>query len=393
MLQAAIAYIEKNRINLVRIVALLFFAIGILMSFKLWHSDRIFPLCPVIDGFPVLPNNLDTFIPILLIGGLISLMFIKNQSLHILVFILLLFLFLQDQMRWQPWVYLYVCMILPFALFKAPKKELLGYFQILMIGVYLWSGIHKIHPGFIETTFNKMLAELFLIDNPATIRSLNWLGYSIPIIEVLIAIFLFFRKTRLIGVFGALITHLIILAYLIKIEQNSVVYPWNIAMILFVITLFWKSDYQLSFRRINDAKVKIMTSLAILLFVVMPSLNFVGAWDNYLSFKLYTGTNGIYCAGLDQDQYQKVDEELYDCFWKVDEPNGKYWIYVNKWAFDELNVAFYSEMRVFKKVAKSFCDGEIPSEKLEFVKFNDGFSRKGAEIFHCEDCEAERFKD
>lgn len=393
MLQSATTFIGKNRINLARIIALIFFTIGIRMSFNLWHSDRLFPLCPVIDGFPVLPESIDQFMPILLISGLLASIFVKNRQHNIGMLAMLLFLFLQDQMRWQPWAYLYVCMILPFALFKEPKKELLGYFQILMIGVYLWSGIHKIHPGFIETTFNKMLEELFLIENQATIRSLNWLGYSIPIIEILIAIFLFFRKTRTIGVIGAVSTHVIILIYLIKIEHNIIVYPWNLAMILFTIALFWKSDYQLSFKRIKETKVKMLTSMAVLFFIVMPSLNFVGSWDNYLSFKLYTGTNGIYCIGLNQDQYQKVDEELYDCFWKVDEPNGKYWIYVNKWAFDELNVAFYSEMRVFKKVSKSFCDGDIPSEKLEFVKFNDGFSRKGAEVFHCEDCEAERLKD
>ncbi len=374
---------DEKRISALRISVCIFFAIGILLSIKLWYANRLFPLCPLIDGFPVFPKSIDTLQPFLLIGGLIVGMFLRNRALFIGLLLLLLILLLQDQMRWQPWVYLYFCMLLPFAILRKDTKHLLPFFQILLIGVYFWSGVHKIGPGFNEGTFDRMLEYLFLMEDASARQELHFLGYLIPIIEILIAIGLLFRKTRFLAVFGAIATHLIILTYLIIEDHNSVVYPWNIAMIVFVIVSFYKSENVLKLSEIQDKTSKALVGLATVFYLVLPAFNFVGWWDNYLSFKLYSGTNGQFCVGLDMRHYQKVDPSLHAYFWTVDEPNGNYWIYVSKWAFEELNVPFYPEMRVFKKVAKHFCEGSIPSEHLEFVRFKENFSSRGAERFGC----------
>lgn len=422
--------IGERRIALIRAVTCLFFVLGIALSFKVWHSDRLFPVLPVFNWIPASSVDVSGFFAVLLILGLVLGGMLRFRTHFIILLTFVCFLLLQDYMRWQPWVYIYVAFLIPFALWKRRDEALLPYFQFLLIGIYLWSGAFKFGGSFIELTWDKMLRTLLFIDDPATRESLHFLGYGIPITEILIAFGLFFRKTRHLAILFAIVTHIIILIYVITNQQNSVIYPWNFAMIFLVILCFYRSGNSMIgwvhlgsarctnlsslryaqdsaawqtqdnaaryFESLNDLrpsstyskKLKLQIASGALFFVLLPALNPLGLWDNYLSFKLYSGTNGAFCVGLDQDQYKKVDPALYDYFWKVEPSNGKYWVYVNLWAMDELNVAFYPEERVFKKLAKHFCKGDIPEEKLEFVIFEKtGFKRESAKILKCQDCE------
>lgn len=380
-------WIFKRRIPLIRAATCLFFICGILLSFTVWHSDRLFPTLPIIEGFPQFPADISSFLAVLLILGLILGAFIKQRAYFIALLLLLLLLLLQDQMRWQPWVYMYLAFLMPFALWKNPSEYLLPYFQFILIGVYFWSGFYKFGDGFIDATFDKMLRTLFFIEDAGTRESLRFLGYGIPLIEMGIAIGLLFRKTRNVSVLFAVLSHILILSYLIINEQNTVVYPWNMAMIVLAILSFYNTQNSLKFWNASSMRLKAMSAAGALFFLILPATSPLGIWDKYLSFKLYSGTNGTWCVGLDKDQYKKIDPALQAYFWKVDEPNGKYWIYVNLWAFDELNISFYPEIRTFKQLGKTFCESGIPGEKLKFVKFQKGFGREGAEVFGCEDCE------
>jgi hypothetical protein len=375
----------ENRLLLVRATVLIFFAIGMLLSFKVWHTDRLFPLCPAFNGMPQFSTDVSLFIAVLLVAFLLTGLVIRKQWYYIALFCFLLVLLLQDQLRWQPWVYLYVALLLPFALFKVPKRQIIAYMQVLLIGVYLWSGLYKFSGSFIELTFDNMLRTLLFIENAETRASLHFLGYGIPLIEVLIACGLVFVRTRKAAILMGMATHVVILIYLIINQQNSVVYPWNIAMIVLLIVLFYQTKNSVFFWKEFDLRLKILQGSGVLFFIVLPVLNPVGLWDNYLSFKLYSGNNGYFCVGLNQDQYRKVDRNLHGYFWRVQEPRGKYWLLLNKWALDELNVPFYPEMRTFKSVSKTFCEGEIPMEKLEFVKYPPDFGRENADIFYCSD--------
>ena len=388
------AKIIERRILILRIVVCLFFVLGVSLSFKVWHSDRIFPLLPVFDWIPSSSIDFSKFLAMILSFGLLIGAFVRSRSYFIGFFALLLSLLLQDQMRWQPWVYIYVAFLVTFALWKRTDERLLPYFQFLLIGVYLWSGAYKFGGSFIELTWDKMLRTILFIDDPSTRQSLHFLGYGIPIIEILIAAGLFFKKSRHLAILFAIATHVVILIYVITNQQNSVIYPWNFAMIFLVILCFYKTENSMSLWTSSlsrsqelSKKLKLQIASGALFFVLLPALNPLGLWDNYLSFKLYSGTNGAFCVGLDKDQYKKVDPALYDYFWVVEKPNGKYWIYVNLWALDELNVAFYPEEPTFRELARSFCDGAIPEEKLEFVIFKDGFKRKGAKVLNCANCQ------
>lgn len=77
---------------------------------------------------------------------------------------------------------------------------MLTLFRIAFIGIYFWSGIHKVNAGFITNT----LPELIVPD-------LGPLSYSIPLIEALLGVGLIFISTRKISVLLLLGMHFLIL--------------------------------------------------------------------------------------------------------------------------------------------------------------------------------------
>jgi len=373
-----------NRVYIIQIFTCLFFIIGILMSFPLWTADRTFPLCPVFDEIPQFTSDLSVIVVI----ALIILMFLGAIFRHRLIFIITLvvmfFLLLQDQMRWQPWVYLYCFLLFPFVL-KAKRSDFVPYFQLLIIGIYLWGGLHKFSPDFIDFTYSKILRELFRVENQDTILNLRWFGYSIPTIEVLIALLLVFPKTRLAGIIGALLTHAFILIYLIKIEYNTIVYPWNIAMAILVLVLFFRNLNSLKIWKGCNRQVKFLNSIAITFFLIMPVFCLFNLWDNYLSFRLYSGKTNLFFVTVSDDEIDKIDGELHAYFWQVERLTGGEMISLNKWAVEELNVPFYPETRVFKQVTKSFCGLGIENDKLISVEFERSFGEGEYQAFKCSD--------
>lgn len=354
------------------------------MSFSLWTTDRTFPLCPISDMIPLFPVELGSVPIISLVILLIVGMFSPNRVLFIAIILFLLLLFLQDQIRWQPWAYLYFFLLIPFV-FNYNDARINSYFQLLIIGVYFWAGLHKYNADFIDHVFNDILKELFGIKDETTMLSLRWLGYLIPTIEIMIALMLVFPKTRIIGIIGATISHVFILIYLIKIDYNSIVYPWNIAMIFFVFISFFRNPNSLNVWRNNNWQVKFLNSSAILFFILMPSLCLFNLWDNYLSFKLYSGKTNSYYISIADDEVNKLDQRLHHYFWNIEGLTGGEIINVNHWALKELNVPFYPETRVFKQVARSFCPLGIDNDKLISVEFEGGFGGKHFQEYKCSD--------
>ena len=259
------------------------------------------------------------------------------------------------------------------------------YFQILLIGVYLWGGIHKFSSEFIDNTYLSILMDMFGLDGPETIQSLGWLGYSIPLVELAIALLLIFPKTRKIGVVGVILTHLFILVFLFRINSNTILYPWNVAMVLFVLVLFYKNNEPLVFREEHQSLIRILNSLAIILFILLPAFSISNKWDNYLSFKLFSGKTHLFYICVDNTSAHLIDPHLKEYFWEPEGLNKGKMISLNEWTLDELNVPFYPETRVFKQVAKDFCSSQSHPDIYIFTEFDRGFNEGPIELFGCED--------
>jgi hypothetical protein len=255
-------------------------------------------------------------------------------------------------------------LIVPFT--REPEKSILISLKWIIAGVYVWSGIQKLNPAFIDGTFVQVIKVSGIKTDFGGVRNL---GYTIPVIELSIGLGLLIVKFRRVALIAAITTHALILVYLIPyvLNQNTVVYPWNVAMIFFVSLLFWdtKEDHRLSVREISRTS---LTTIPVVLVWVVPALNFFGLWDHYLSFSLYSNKPSTFYIAIEESEIQKVDKRFKNYFGGIPGLRGGQLIDINKWSYAELNVPFYPETKAFKKVSASFCELGIADDKLIFLE-------------------------
>ena len=375
---------ERQSTDLFTRVVAFSFLVGIGLSFKLWVSDRQFPLAPVHSFFLSVLQPIDGFLLIVLIGSLVALLFIKRQWVVVAMLTSLLLLVAEDQMRLQPWVYLYFLIFLPFAFSKQPGGAgfISRYLQWIFVACYLWSGVHKINPNFIDKTFQDVLGHLFSISLPERYKVF---GYVIPFVEITIAFLLVFIKTRKAGVVAALSAHLFILLYLspLGIDRNYVVYPWNIAMISGVVLLFWRNEETLFIFPKGMVWRAFQVGSLVLLFV-LPLLNLAGRWDHYLSFSLYADKTHHLFIAIEETEAKKLNG-VYDTY-VVTLPGvrGGLIIGADQWSMNELHVPVYPETRIFNSIARQFCRHDIPEGKMVFMECQLPLSRNALRTFGCD---------
>lgn len=344
-----------------KITLILAMGAGVLLSYPLWHSNRLFPLVPVGDFLPAIPSWLAFSLPIfllLLFGVILVLRRPKHALLAGVGFFALLVLF--DYNRLQPWVYSYGFMAAALSCFyrsvSEPRKaaSALHACRFLLCATYLWAGTQKLNSAFITRTFALTFGSILPDTLPSAV--VRTMAVCAALLEILIGVFLFFPRTRkpaivlAVGLHGAL---LILLGPLR--ELNSVVWPWNVAMIFFVVVLFKDTG--------NVGALEVLVPhtplhvTAIFLFGLMPALSFVGAWDAYLSFKLYSGnTHRAFIAIPPNSDWRWPAR--YHPFLK----NSRA-LSVEEWALKELNVPPYPQERVYRKVIRQvWLDAGRPPE-------------------------------
>jgi hypothetical protein len=346
------------------------FMVGIVLSPELWISDgRFFPTLKPFDVVPVLASPFDIILISLFAVLCFVWIFYENRIIGLIAIGCLTLILLQDQMRWQPWVYLYFLMLLPYLIESnnsANRKLIMICLQWIIVGVYIWSGVHKWNSGFLDVTFAQMVkASGISVD----FHTWKKAGYIIPFLEVSIGLALLTPKFRKVGVCIAIVTHIVILFYLspVVLEHNSVVYPWNIAMIVFVCLLFWNNTENLVMK-FQEFRANVLLLIPVVLIWLFPLLNFFGYWDHYLSFSLYSNKPSKFYIAIEKGEIHKIDNRFENYFANIQGMQGGQLIDVDKWAFSELNVPFYPEMRSFKKLSRKFCVLGIDEDKLVFLE-------------------------
>ena len=91
----------------------------------------------------------------------------------------------------------------------------------------------------------------------------------------------------------------------------------------------------------------------LILFGVMPALNFVDLWDSYLSAALYSGDELHADIELGPKAHAKLPDSIQRCFVKV---GNRYTMLLIDWTMPDLNVPPYPERRVYRKVAEGLRD-------------------------------------
>jgi hypothetical protein len=320
---------------------------GILLSAKLWVSTREYPLVPLLDIVPPLPYPLDYLLfglfGVLLVGILLFRGRLAGAFVVAALAVAVLFV-LQDQGRLQPWFYQYSFMLAAIGLSNLGRLSTEGALnacRLIVAFTYLWSGLQKAHVSFAENTYPWLIDPLASHLSSEAASAVGHGAYAVPVVEAAIGLGLLVRPFRTLAVVGAILMHAFILFTIGPWghDWNTVVWPWNMAMVAFNLILFWRAPDNPSLLAVVKPGASTFRAVALVLFAFMPTLNFIGLWDSYLSASLYSANT------KEGYVYAKV---------------GTSWTFnasISDKAIEEMNVPAYPEERVYKRVfAEIWCE-------------------------------------
>ena len=351
-----------NRLKFLRIIICVGLLGGIFFSFELWFPfARTFPRVPILIESPIVVDQLLT---IILIVSLISIIFFKRAKVFLITAIAsLILLIIFDQTRLQPWVYQYLLLLVVITLQADDESnQTFGLAQILIAGLYFWSGVQKLNFTFSHETLPTLLAPLQNFF-PTIQIPFVFVGILIALAESFIGCGLLFHKTRNLSVCLAVVMHASILILLIAIDYNSIVWVWNLALAMIVISAFWQSEISIQdtiISRISFAKIVVATSF------LLPILSFVGWWDMYLSGALYSGNTEIAVIRINENLLEKLLPKARQVIFQT-KSTGEKMLPMFEWSIAELNVPMYPEQRVFKQVAREVCKITTDKNQVELI--------------------------
>lgn len=352
-----------------------FWMIAKLMSLNLWLANRVFPIVPIFSFLDNVPNAIHLFLLVIAVV-LLLLIIVKPHKHQILLAIVIVEVLscLLDQNRWQPWQYQYICMF--FVIWYNRKKETVSLLLLIIIfsSTYFYSGLQKINPHFIKLMWQSAILKktlhlpLHLLYN----KNLLHIGYAIPVVEMALGIGLLFIKTRKPAIILIILMHILLLIFIgpFGINYNKIVWPWNVAMIIFSIIL-WKnktSIYHLKNIQLNA------NYIVLLAWIFLPILNIWGYWDSYFSSSLYTGKNKM-CYIKIYNPPPNFELKKYYQNIKVYNDTTIATIALHKWAMGEMGTPPCPQERVFKKIKTKFTQ-QFPQLKVSFFMLDKSTKQK-----------------
>lgn len=374
-------FTETQRCRLLeRLVALGLLA-GLLCSAPLWTTSAEFPRAPLSMLAITVPTTLHYILFLLLNSALFAVLTSRQPTLWLRISLLLLFLSaLLDQMRWQPWVLQYGTLALVLISNVRSNNDsaarVANLSRILIAATYFYSGLQKLNLTFFFSVFPWML-EPFEKSIPLPILSgLYFFGFFVPFIEIAIGIGLLTVQYRRTAITLAACTIGFVLLSLGPFGHswNSVVWPWNIILLLMILALFygdseehwnWKQIFRIECHSLRDFLNKFPSSTAVLLFVLLPPLSFFNLWDSYPSFALYSGNTNMGYLQFSESVSKKWPRSLQTKMRRLDD--GRVELSILNWSMDKVNVPPYPERRVFIRLAEQLCNEPSLASDLHLV--------------------------
>jgi hypothetical protein len=341
------------------------FIAGLLLSWRLWFdAARLYPTAPLFgSGLPPLVTSLLAGVLLLALAAAMvgfhrtPAIWLAAGSTAILV--------LGDQSRLQPWVYEYCILLILLASAKRTASPLQTC-RFVIAALYFWSAVQKINLVFIRRIWPDF-CDAALRAAPESIRTLfTHAGVAVPVVELVIAIGLLMPRFSKAAACLAVAMHAGILTLLILAHENTVVWPWNIAMALLDIVLFVRTAEERSPLRNGGFRLH---GLALVLCGVIPLLSFWDYWDAYLSAALYSGDTIQAVVAVVPHAVQRFPQRVLRSTWQRTRP---VYIDLNRWSYDELNVPAYPSERVMKAIGGEVCRAYVLPDRGELRIFVPG---------------------
>jgi uncharacterized membrane protein YphA (DoxX/SURF4 family) len=356
-------------------ITCIFWLFAKLIGWRVWTTYRLFPTAPLFESLDHIHPAVHLALFLLQVLFIIMLLFLnKNKWVLIGLLAAEIFSCLLDQSRVQPYEYQYMFIIFIFIINTNSQKFIPAAVIFILASTYFYSGLSKLNEGFLQVMWTKaILRSLFKL--PPGIAGRHWLylgGYLAGIVELVAGVGLLFSRVQKTAAIVLILMHLFILVLLgpLGLRYNKIVWPWNVAMILYLYILF--------FRKNGDTFTfgPIFTGWNKLVFIawgILPAFNFIGCWDYYLSSSIYSGrTPKMTICISDTSKCRQLkrffqQNSLKNC-------KGSAMIDIQRWAQAETNSAPYAEVRVYK-ILQTKLEKEYPGAGLNYLYFIDNGKR------------------
>jgi hypothetical protein len=280
-----------------------------------------------------------------------------------------------DQTRLQPWVYQYAIMLGVLAGQPSSATDetaagpTLAANQLVIVCLYFWSGAQKLNWSFGHEVLPTLLESAGVHLPGAVVSVLPIVGIGVAVCESLIGIGLLITRTRRVAVWLALSFHVLVLLLLVVTWRNSVVWPWNIGMMLMVMMLFWRSDSTLLWSSLRRRRAPVWKRRSVqAVFVICglaPALSFVGWWDMNLAAALYSGNTSVAVVHISEQVRDHLPAAALPHVFTT--RRGELMLPFYEWSLAELNAPPYPEVRVFRKLARQVCAYAGEPDETELI--------------------------
>lgn len=355
---------EKQISYLIKVIAFFWFLTKI-WSYKTWIAERVYPVIPPVDIFKNVPDFLHQFLFGFSLLVLLAILCLKiNRWLLIALFISEIISCSLDVVRWQPWEYMYLCFLLLVIVSFYKPKNILLLSHLFLISIYLFSGLHKMNRDFLSSVWLNMFLVDFLGLSMEFILKyrLFFAGLIIPVTEIILAIVLLISNSKRKISYLLIVMHLSVLVLIgpFGLKYNSVIWPWNLAMICILIIVYSKP-----FESVN--KNSIVPNLPwLVLWFVMPVFSFFGGWYQYFSFNLYSGKgNQMYvCISENEKELKPYFEPKNYNLCK-----GKECVNLQNWALEEIKSVPIPEIEIYRKIGV-YLKQKYAKDNVKIILYN-----------------------
>ena len=337
------------------------------LNYDLFTGDRSFPLAPVSDILLQVPAMFHLLLLWISLAAMMLFLFIPKHAIGWMIVGLELASCLLDQGRWQPWEYQFLFMMAAW-LFLKNEHLIFTAWQLILVGIYFFSGLGKLQSGFIHDVWSGVMLRNWL-GIFTTNENVFRLGYLLPLAEIAAALSLLTRRWRKFALVILICMHLLILLMFgpLGFNRNEVIWPWNVLMILLLFLLFFKRFFNPE----HSFFMKPFSWLLIACFCLLPFLRLAGRWDNYLSFTMYSGgLTQLYICTSDLATLQKMSVYMGSTrngMIPCDFPVSTY-----QWGMKAMNAAPYPQERVYRSIARQWKK-KYPGVAVKFYLFTSGF--------------------
>lgn len=339
--------------TITRIAASGLFA-GAMLAPGVWGNSGLgYPAVPLAGAVQFSQHHSDFSFCGTLGLALAALFFPKNKFVLIALIVWLSALCCFDLNRLQPWAWFYLLTFTAVIFGKeANGTSTIRALRWLVAGVYFWSGMSKITPYFAEDNF-AWFCEAFEFTRP--LGQIPLLGYGIAALEMALGAGLLWKKTRPYCRWGLVALHGIIVLFLVKLDWNRVVIPWNLAMagMVWLLNPAPDPDDRVEGERFSKRKEPAI-GLMITFAWLAPALYYLHLWPYNLSWQMYSNTQPeatFYYEGQGQPFGQGPELKIWDMYAFDDDTK----LLLDDWATGQLRVPMFVSEDAFRRTGQYLC--------------------------------------